>query len=180
MMNSVELMQLEGYLVANDGSINYPVLGAITVVKLSAAEIEKKMVKLLEDGDPLNNPSVSVRRLNSKFTVLGEVKQPGTYTYTEQNISLLQALGYAGDLTINGKRNDIIITRDVDGVRKIAHIDLTTTDFMTSEYYYIKPNDQIIVNQNNPRVMNSGYIGSTGTILTIASLLLSVAVLLSR
>ncbi len=102
------------------------------------------------------------------------------YTYTEQNITILQALGYAGDLTINGKRDDIIITRDVNGIRKIAHIDLTSTDYMNSEYYYVKPNDNIIVNQNGPRVMNSGYIGSTATILTIASLLLSTAVLLSR
>lgn len=180
MVNSIELMQLEGYLVTNEGYINYPILGDIIVENLSAAEIEKKIAMLLEDGGHLSNPNVIVRSLNSKFTVLGEVKQPGTYSFTEQNITILQALGYAGDLTINGKRDDIIITRDVDGIRKIAHIDVTTTNFMNSEYYYIKPNDQIIVNQNNPRVMNSGYIGSTGTILTIASLLLSVAVLLSR
>ena len=179
-INSIELLQLEGYLVSNKGAINYPILGAISVLNLTTSEIEMKIIKLLVEGGHINSPSVNVRLLNAKVTILGEVNAPGTYTYTEQNITILQALGYAGDLTINGKRDDILITRDVNGVRKIAHIDLTSTDYMTSAYYYVKPNDNIIVNQNGPRVMNSGYIGSTATILTIASLLLSTAVLLSR
>ena len=118
--------------------------------------------------------------LNAKITILGEVNAPGTYNFTEQNITILQALGYAGDLTINGKRDDIIITRDVNGVRKISHIDLTSTDFMNSEFYFVKPNDNIIVNQNNPRVKESGFIGNIGTVLTIASLALSITILLSR
>ena len=178
--NSVELMQLEGYLVTNEGYINYPVLGNIFVLNLTANEIEKKIIELLVEGGHLNNPTVNVRLLNAKIAILGEVNAPGTYTFTEQNITLLQALGLAGDLTINGKRDDIIITRDVDGVRKIAHIDLTTTDFMTSEYYYVKPNDNIIVNQNNPRVMNSGYIGDVGTFIAVVSLALTLTILVTQ
>ena len=178
--NSVELMQLEGYLVTNEGYINYPVLGNIFVLNLTANEIEKKIIELLVQGSHLNNPTVNVRLLNAKIAILGEVNAPGTYTFTEQNITLLQALGLAGDLTINGKRDDIIITRDVDGVRKIAHIDLTTTDFMTSEYYYVKPNDNIIVNQNNPRVMNSGYIGDVGTFIAVVSLALTLTILVTQ
>ena len=178
--NSVALMQLEGYLVTNDGFINYPILGQISVLNLAANEIEKKIVKLLVDGGHLNNPTVNVRLLNAKITILGEVNSPGTYTFTEQNISILQALGYAGDLTINGKRDDIIITRDVNGVRNISHIDLTSTDFMKSEYFYIKPNDNIIVNPNNPRVKKAGFVGEVGTVLTIASLALSITILLTR
>lgn len=178
--NSVELLQIEGYLVSNNGNIKYPVLGNISVANLTTDEIEKKIVNLLVSGGHLNNPSVNVRLLNAKVTILGEVNAPGTYNFTEQNITLLQALGYAGDLTINGKRDDIIITRDVNGVRKISHIDITSTDFMSSEYYYIKPNDNIIVNQNNPQVKKAGFVGDVGTILTIASLALSITILLSR
>jgi len=178
--NSVELMKLEGYLVTNDGSINFPILGDISVHNLTTKEIENKIAKLLIEGGHLNNPNVNVRLLNAKITILGEVNAPGTYTFTEQNITILQALGYAGDLTINGKRDDIIITRDVDGVRKISHMDLTSTEFMNSEYYYIKPNDNIIVNQNDPRVKQSGYIGNVGTVLSVISFALTLTILLSK
>jgi len=179
-VNSIELIKLNGYLVSNEGTINFPILGLLKVSNLTTFEIESKIKKLLIDGGHLKNPSLDVRLLNAKITILGEVKAPGTYTFTEQNITILQALGYAGDLTINGKRDDIIITRDINGVRKISHIDLTSTDFMNSEYYFVKPNDNIIVNQNNPRVKESGFIGNIGTVLTIASLALSITILLSR
>ena len=174
--NSLDLIRLNGYLVSNEGKINFPNLGSIVVSNLSTFEIENKIKNILIQGNHLNNPTVDVRLLNAKVTVLGEVNAPGTYTFTEQNITLLQALGYAGDLTIN----DIIITRDVDGVRKISHIDLTSTDFMNGEYYYVKPNDNIIVNPNNPKIKESGFVGNVGTILTIASLALSITILLSR
>jgi len=179
-INSLELMKLNGYLVSNDGEINFPNLGSITVSNLTTSEIEQKIKNTLTDGGHLKNPTVDVRLLNAKVTILGQVNAPGTYTYTEQSITILQALGYAGDLTINGKRDDIIITRDVGGVRKISHLDLTSTDFMDSEYYFIKPNDQIIVNPNNPKVKESGFVGDISTVLTIASLALSITILLSR
>ena len=179
-VNSVELMKLEGYLVTNTGYINFPVLGDVLVLNLTPQEIEDKIAKLLEDGGHLKDPRVSVRLLNAKITILGEVNLPGTYNFTEQNITILQALGYAGDLTINGKRDDIIITRDENGVRKISHIDLTSTDFMNSEYFYIKPNDHIIVNQNDPKVKQSGYIGNVGTIVSVTSLALTIYLLFTR
>lgn len=179
-INSLDLIKLNGYLVSNEGEINFPNIGAIVVSNLSTFEIEKKIKDILINGGHLKNPTVDVRLLNAKITILGQVNSPGTYTFTEQNITILQALGYAGDLTINGKRDDIIITRDVNGVRKISHIDLTSTDFMNSEYYYMKPNDQIIVNPNNPKVKESGFVGNINTVLTIASLALSITILLSR
>lgn len=179
-VNSLELIKLNGYLVSNEGTINFPNVGQVIVSNLTTFEIEEKIKTLLIDGGHLNSPNIDVRLLNAKITVLGEVNAPGTYNFTEQNITVFQALGYAGDLTINGKRDDIIITRDVDGVRKITHIDLTSTEFMNGEYYYIKPNDVIIVNPNNPRVKNAGFVGNIGTVLTIASLLLSSIILLTR
>ncbi|TXE18854.1 polysaccharide export protein [Psychroserpens burtonensis] len=179
-VNNIQLLQLEGYLVSNKGYINFPILGEIQVSNLTTLEIEEKIKGILEDGGHLNNPTIDVRLINAKITVLGEVNAPGTYNFTEQNITILQALGYAGDLTINGKRDDIIMTRDVDGIRKITHIDLTSVEFMNSQYYYVKPNDVIIVNQNNPRVKNAGFVTNIGTVLTIASLVLSSIILLSR
>ena len=177
---SLLVLQLDGYLVSKEGLVNFPVLGEIAVSNLTMNEAEVKIRNLLVEGGHLNDPTVRVRVVNAKVTVLGEVNNPGTYNFSEPNITLLQALGYAGDLTINGKRNDVIITRDIDGVRTITHLDLTNTDFMSSEYFYIKPNDTIIVNQNKPRVTNSGYVTGLTTVLAIATVALSSIIILSR
>ncbi|WP_369997319.1 polysaccharide biosynthesis/export family protein [Winogradskyella sp.] len=177
---SIQLLQLNGYLVALDNTIKFPVLGTISTANQTTKQLENTLKEKLVEGGHLLNPTVNVRLINAKVTILGEVNMPGTYNFTEQNITILQALGYAGDLTINGQRNDILITREVDGVRKVSHIDLTSAEFMNSEFYFIKPNDVIVVNPNNPRVKNAGFVGDVGTVLTIASLALSITILLSR
>lgn len=177
---NLQVIQLEGYLVSLENTIKFPVLGEISTANLTTIQLENAIRdKLISEGHLLN-PTVNVRLVNAKVTVLGEVNKPGVYTFTEQNITLLQALGYAGDLTIKGQRNDVLITREVDGMRRVAHIDLTSAEFMNSEFYFIKPNDVIVVNQNNPRVKNAGFVGDVGTVLTIASLALSITILLSR
>ena len=84
----------------------------------------------METGGYLLNPTVTVRLLNAKVTILGEVKQPGTFTFTENNISLLQALGLAGDLTINGDREDVILIREADGKRSTTHLNLTRSAWL--------------------------------------------------
>ena len=178
--SNLQLLQLEGYLVSNDGVITFPILGSVNLSGLTTLEAEEKIKNELVTGGHLKDPDVNVRIINAKVTILGEVKAPGTYNFTEQNITLLQALGYAGDLTINGKREDIIMTRDVDGVKVITHINLTDTEFMNSEFFYIKPNDTIIVNPNNPKVKSAGYIGNIGTLLSVTSILLSTIVLITR
>lgn len=172
-----------GYLVNNDGFITIPILGKINTVDLSCSELEQVITQLLINGGHLYNPIVSVRLLNSKFTVLGEVNKPGTYNYQEENISLLQALGYAGDLTINGVRNKVYLIRDDGGTLKYHNLDLTTKDWFSSEYYYIKPNDIIYVLPNDAKVKTGGYIKSLGNLLTIASVSVSTIlaiILLSR
>ncbi|MBR9757522.1 MAG: polysaccharide export protein [Algicola sp.] len=177
---NLQVMQLDGYLVAKDHSIRFPVLGAVATKGLTTAGLGAQIAKQLIDGGHLMDPSVTVRLINAKVSILGEVKQPGTYNFTEQNITLMQALGYAGDLTINGKRDDIIVMREVDEEMRIAHVDLTDSKFIDSEFYYIKPNDVIVVNPNGTKVKTAGFIGNAGTVLTIASLALSVTILLTR
>lgn len=180
MIPNILVLQLDGYLVSNEGTIDFPTLGELSVINLTVKEIGEKIKNELISGGHLLDPKVNVRIINSKVTVLGEVRDPGTFPFTEPNISLFQALGYAGDLTINGKRDDIIITREVGGSRKITHVDLTSTEFMNSEFYYLKPNDIIIVNPNKPKVSSSGYIGNIGTVLAVTSVILSSIILLSR
>ena len=177
--NSLNLMKLEGYVVSPEQTIEFPVLGLMSVAGKTTRQLAKEIKEELEQGGHLRNPTVDVRLLNSKFTVLGEVRNPGTFNYTDTNITLLQALGMAGDLTINGQREDVLLIREVDGKRKVAHINLKSTDWMSSDAYQIRPNDVLIVNPNERVIKGSGLV-DTGTFLAIASLTLSVVILLTR
>ncbi|HUH28774.1 polysaccharide biosynthesis/export family protein [Gelidibacter sp.] len=177
---SLDIMQLDGYVVSLNNSIVFPVLGAISTANKTTEELEEFIRHKLTSEGHLSDARVNVRLINAKVTILGEVGRPGTFNYTDQNLTLMQALGLAGDLTINGERRDILMTREVDGIRKVTHIDLTSADFMNSEYYFIKPNDLIVVNPNNPKVKSSGFIGNVGTVATVISLVLSITILLTR
>ena len=174
---NINLLQLEGYLVSSDYTINFPVLGVLKVTGTTAA-LEKEIAKRLLEGGHLVNPTVSVRLLNGKFTVLGEVAKAGTYTFLEKNLTVLQALGYAGDLTISGKRNNITLIREVDGIRSTVKLDLTSKDLLDNPAYYIKNNDVIIVNPNFNRIKSAGFIGSPQSIASISSILLSITLLI--
>ncbi|BAO76207.1 polysaccharide export outer membrane protein [Winogradskyella sp. PG-2] len=177
---SVELMQLQGYLVSENLTINFPVLGRLSVANKTTQEFADYLKKSLEEGGHIKNPDIDVRLINAKVTVLGQVNQPGTFNFTEQNITLLQAIGYAGDLTINGKRDDIILMREEKGVRQITHIDLTSADWLNGPYNFIKPNDVIVVNPNNPKVKSAGFVGNVGTLISVVSILFSTIVLITR
>ena len=176
-ISNINLIQLEGYLVSSDYTINFPVLG-ILEAKGTILELEKKITKLLLDGGHLVSPTVSVRLLNGKFTVLGEVANPGTFTSLEKNLTLLQALGYAGDLTIDGRRKKITLIREVDGIRSATKLDLTSKDILDNPSYYIRNNDVIIVNPNYNRIKSAGFIGSPQSIASISSILLSITLLI--
>jgi polysaccharide export outer membrane protein len=163
-----------GYLVNLEGKITLPILGKITVKDLTMAQLEELLVKILIEGKHLSEPIVTARLMNAKFTVLGEVSKPGTYNYSEQNTSVLQALGYAGDLTINGKRENVLLIREENNAKTYITIDMTSKQWFGSPYYYIKPNDVIYVNPNGPKVKTAGYIGNLGTFISIVSLSLSM------
>lgn len=169
--------QLQGYLVANDGTINIPVLGVQQLKGLTLDQAEKQIQKALIEKGFLKNPVVICRLLNAKFTILGEVKAPGTYTFYENSLTLLQALGYSGDLTINGIRK-ITIIRTENGKQTYGTIDLTKSDWFTSPYYFVKPNDVIIVDPNTAKVKSSGIIGNAGSVISVISVLLSSLIII--
>ena len=177
-IQNVEIMKLQGYMVSANKTIQFPILGEISVSKKSTTDLELFMKNILEKDGHLINPTVSVRLLNAKFTILGEVNQPGTITYTEKNISLLQALGFAGGLTINADREDIILIRDTDGKRISTNINLTESAWLNGPYQNIMPNDVIVVNPNASKVKTAGYIGDLSGILGIASILLTSIVII--
>ena len=175
--SSLNLLQLEGHLVSSNYTINFPVLGILDV-KGTTLELEEKITKLLLEGEHLVNPTVSVRLLNAKFTVLGEVTNAGTYTFLDKNLTLLQALGYAGDLKISGKRKNITLIREINGIRYARKLDITSKDILDNSAYYIRNNDVIIVNPNYSRIKSAGFIGSPSSIASISSILLSITLLI--
>ena len=179
MANSLDLIKLEGYLVSQEKTINFPVLGIVSVAGKTTTALEKELKERLKAGGYLIDPVVTVRLLNAKVTLLGEVKAPGTYTFTENNMSFLQALGLAGDLTINGNRTDIIIIRNVDGVQSTSHLNLTSADWLSGPFERIRPNDVIVVNPNGSKIKSSAFFGSASSFVAIASLLISTVVLIN-
>lgn len=179
-LTSIELMKFQGHLVSAEGKISLPILGEIAVSGKTTFEVEKFIIALLENNGHLKNPTVNVRILNAKVTILGEVKAPGTYNYSEQSITLPQAIGYAGDITIEANRKEVVLIREENGKRNFYKIDLTKSDWFNSPYYNIKQNDIVYVYPNNVKVKSAGFIGNTGIFLNIFSILLTTFVLLTR
>jgi polysaccharide export outer membrane protein len=127
----------------------------------------------------VNNSTVNVRVLNFRVSVLGEVNNPGTFTVLEERVSLPQVLGLAGDLTINGDRN-ILLIRNENGKNSHHDIDLTSAKFMQSPFYFLKQNDIVYVRPNDARVKSSGLVGNIGTLGTILSLAISIVLIITR
>ena len=175
---NLDMLKLEGFLVDEFFMINYPIIGKINVESLSVSQLEKRITNLLLDGGHLINFTANVKRINAKFTVLGEVRMPGTFSYFDENLNIFQALGYAGDLTIEGKRKNITIIREENGLRKIRKIDLTDLNIIFEPYYQIKNNDIIIVDPNYSKIKSAGFIGSPASFASISSLLLSITLLI--
>lgn len=141
------------YLVDSDGCIDMPGLGRMKVEGMRRVDLVNKITGMLRDGGFVKDPVVSVSFMNYKVTVLGEVRNPGTYTMDGERNTILQALGKAGDLQLTAKRSDIILIRDVDGKQTHIKIDLTKSDILNSPYFYLHQNDVIYVPQSATRVM---------------------------
>ncbi len=166
------------YLVNTDGEINFPVLGAMKVAGLSTKIIATDLTKTL--ADYLKSPIVNVRLTNFKVTVLGEVKVPGSYTVPNERISIIEAIGLAGDLTIQGRRSTVLLIREQEGERKFVTIDLTNKKLFNSPYFYLAQNDVIYIEPNKTK-LNSSVVGSnTGVILSSVSILITLITLLTR
>ena len=132
------------------------------------------------ESDILVNPFIDVKLLNSYFTVLGEVNMPGRYDFLKNNMNILEAIGVAGDLTINGKRKDIkLIRKDFLNETSVYSIDLTSLESVTKNYQ-IFSGDIIVVGQNSNRVKNAGIIGNSGTLLSLLSFILSSIIVINN
>ena len=168
-----------GYLVNSDGTIEFPVIGAIHLAGLTrtqAIDLIKEKLALY-----IVNPTISLRILNFRITVLGEVRTPGTFTIPNERITLLEALGVAGDLLITGERQNILVIRDEDGKRKEYRLDLTQESLFSSPVYYLQQNDVVYVEPNRAK-RNSSVINTsnTGIVLSSLSLMLTSLILIFK
>ncbi|WP_108868948.1 polysaccharide biosynthesis/export family protein [Aquimarina aquimarini] len=166
------------YLIKNDGAIDFPVLGKVKLEGLSLIQATNVLKEKLSNY--IKDPIVHIELVNFKITVLGEVNKPGTFTIPNERISIIEALGLAGDLTITGKRKDILVIREQDGKYKYHRIDITSDQVFNSPVFYLKQNDAIYVTPNKAKIKSSSYNKNTPIWVSVASVLLSVVILLTR
>ncbi len=142
-----------GYLVNQNGDILFPVLGTVHVQGLTKFQLSVLLTQKILDKKLLIDPIVTIRYLNFKVSVMGEVTRPGVFTTPTEKLSILEALSFAGDITIYGEKNDVLLIRENDkGEKIVKHLDLTNQSILSSPYYYLKSNDVLIVATNGGRI----------------------------
>lgn len=173
---------VRGYLVDLDGSINFPLLGKIKVQGLTRREVTNLIQDSLKKGDYIKEPVVTVRFLNFKIQILGEVNRPGSYNISSERVTLFEALALAGDLTIHGRRNRVAVIREMDGERTILYHDLRSRDIFNSPDFYLRQNDLVYVEPNRVRAEAStqNQFTNVGTWLSLISFLMSTCVLIFK
>ncbi len=170
-----------GYIVKGDGTIDFPVLGSITVAGLTRDEVSSYIKQQLISQNLVNDPVVTVEYMNLQFSVMGEVKSPGTYKITRDRVTLLDAISQAGDMTIYGKRDNVLVLRpDTVGKLSAYKVDMRSFDnVVNSPVYYIHQNDYIYVEPNKKRAnestVNGNTVQSASFWISIVSLLASLA-----
>lgn len=168
--------QQQLYLVDSNGYIDFPVLGRIKMGGKTKEQVSEELHTMI--AKDLKDAVINIRIMNFKITVMGEVKRPGIHTITSERITLPEALSLSGDLTQYGQRNNILVTREsTDGI-KTHRVDLTATDFMHSEFFYLKQNDVVYVEPNKTRINSSGVGPNISIYLTVISLLLTTTALI--
>lgn len=165
---------LLSYLVDNQGNIDFPVLGMVKVMGLTNRECEalirEKLQPYLKE-----TPNVTVRTSNYKFSVLGEVNAPGTYTTDAEKVTIFEALAQAGDMTLFSVRDDVQLLReDSTGIRRVYHLDLTQADVALSPYFYLQQNDVLYVKPTKAKVNSNTFSGNASMWLTLLSVVTSI------
>ncbi len=175
LMQSEQGPSIRSYLVDSNGDITFPLVGKIRVNGLTKAQITSLIDEKLKPY--LKNPTITVRLENFQISVLGEVNRPGKYSTQNDRITILEALSMAGDITIYGKKRNVLVTRELNGKIEFARLDLTNPEIFNSEYYFLKQNDVVYVEPNRMRPLNSPNSLGQLTIISIATTLVSSIVL---
>jgi len=166
-----------GYLVEGDGTIKLPYLDKVKAEGLTRLQLENYISEKMKDYT--KNPVVNVRFLNYKITVLGGVKAPGSFSLPTERVTVLEALGLAGDLVNYGKRDNVLVIREVNGVRSLGRLDLASKLIFNSPFYYLKTNDIVYVEPDKPGSLSREripqYIGMTAGILSLIISIIAIS-----
>lgn len=176
---------LSGYTVNNEGEIDFPVLGAVHVEGMTREEIAAHIKAELVERNLVKDPVVTVEFMNLTVSVLGEVARPGRFNIDKDRLTLLDAIGMAGDLTIYGKRNNVLVQREENGKKVIYRVNLNSGyDLYASPVYYMQQNDIVYVEPNDVRArqatVNGNNVRSTSFWMSLASLLTTITVLIVK
>lgn len=142
-----------GYLVENDGTITFPVFGKLQVAGLNKVQLVDTLTQMLRQE--IESPIVTVRLLNYKITVLGEVGRPGSYTIPNERVTVLDAIGLAGDITLYGARENVWVLRQKDGKVEVGSLNLNSGNIFNSPYYYLQQNDLVYVEMTKRKITSS-------------------------
>jgi polysaccharide biosynthesis/export protein len=167
---------IQTYLVDNSGFIDFPVLGKLAVAGQSRSELMQLLTAKI--AQYIKNPIINIRRMNFKISVQGEVTEPGIFNINSDRVTLIEALSMARDLTIYGKRNNILIIREINGVKSFNRVDITHADFINSPFYYLSQNDVVYVEPNKAKINGAAVGTNTGVMISITSLLITVITLI--
>ncbi|MDO4311276.1 MAG: polysaccharide biosynthesis/export family protein [Prevotella sp.] len=178
--NSTSQPLLQSYLVDNDGNIDFPRVGRVHLGGLTKSQAEALILEKIQPYMNLNEtPIVTVRMINYKISVLGEVARQGMYTVTNEKINILEALAMAGDMTIYGVRDRVkLIREDANGQKSIHVLNLNDADLINSDYYYLQQNDIVYVEPNKVKAQNSSVGSMTTLWFSATSILISLTSLL--
>jgi len=173
--------RLQTYLIDKDGFIVFPEVGKLKLGGLTRTEAEDVIKqKLIEE---IKDVSINLRILNFKVSVQGEVARPGVHNIVSERVTLLEALSMSGDLTIYGRRDNILIIRENEGKKTYNYVDITKADFVNSDFYYLAQNDLVYVEPNKVRVNSSAVGPNVSVVISAISVLasvVSVIVVISR
>lgn len=167
-------MQQQLYLVDKNGMIEFPVIGSLKISGQTKIDFIKSLKEKLSEY--IKSPVVNIRIMNFKISVQGDVQRPGSYNIQSERITLPEALSLAGDLTVYGKRENIVLIRETNGQRSYNRIDITKADFINSPYYYLSQNDLIYVEPNKAKKYTSTVINQNIPIIISAASLISSAI----
>lgn len=178
MTANTDLAMRPTYTVDQEGNIYFPVLGKIKLAGLTRLDAIKVLKEKLSNY--IVDPGVNMNFTNFRVSVLGEVARPGSFILPTERVTVLEALGMAGDMTIRGIRNNVLVIREINGEKTMSRLDLTKQDVLNSPYYYLAQNDVVYVEPNKAQINNSKLGANTNIIISIAGLLITVISVLTR
>jgi polysaccharide biosynthesis/export protein len=169
---------IQSYLVDKSGNIEFPVLGKLQIGGLTRTELLQFLKEKISVY--IKNPIINMRIMNFKISMQGEVNIPGTYSIASERVTLIEALSMAKDMTIYGKRDNILVIREVNGVKSYNRVDITKADFINSPFYYLAQNDVVYIEPNRTKVNASAVGPNTSVIISAVSILISLSVLIFK